>query len=50
MVQRLIDVGLKKDASAIADVHKLLSTLREGWSQAAVQPAQAPLAQAVGAR
>lgn len=44
---RLLDVTLKHDASACDEVHKLLSTLREAWSQAASQPAAQ---QAVGAR
>lgn len=40
MVTRLLDVGLKRDASAITEVHKLMTTLREAWSQAAVQTPQ----------
>ena len=31
---RLLDVSAKRDISALDEVHKLLSTLREGWSQA----------------
>jgi flagellar protein FliS len=30
---RLLDVSLKKDVAALAEVQKLLTTLREGWSQ-----------------
>ena len=33
--QRLIDVSAKRDFKALTEVQKLLSTLREGWSQAA---------------
>ena len=30
---RLLDVSLKRDATALDEVQKLLTTLREGWSQ-----------------
>jgi flagellar secretion chaperone FliS len=40
MLDRLLDVAMKKDASGIDEVHKLLSTLRDAWSQAAVQESQ----------
>jgi flagellar protein FliS len=30
---RLLDVSLKKDFGALDEVQKLLTTLREGWSQ-----------------
>lgn len=33
--QRLIDVTTKKDFTALAEVHKLLSTIREAWDQIA---------------
>ena len=40
---RLLDVTIKQDIAACDEVHKLLSTLREGWAQAASQPpAQEP--------
>jgi flagellar protein FliS len=41
MVGRLIDVAAKNDASGIEEVHKLMTSLREAWSQAAqeLQPA-----------
>jgi flagellar protein FliS len=32
---RLLDVSLKKDPTALEEVQKLLTTLREGWSQVA---------------
>lgn len=32
---RLLDVSLKKEPAALEEVHKLLTTLREGWSQVA---------------
>ena len=34
---RLLDVTVKRDAGAIAEVHKLMSTLRDAWAEAAVQ-------------
>jgi flagellar protein FliS len=37
---RLLDVTMKHDVAACDEVHKLLSTVREAWSQAASQPAQ----------
>ena len=41
MSARLLDVTAKGDDNAAKEVHKLLSTLREGWSQIAAQtPAQ----------
>jgi len=41
---RLLDVTLKQDIAACDEVHKLLSTLREGWAQAALQPPSPELA------
>jgi flagellar protein FliS len=38
---RLIDVTLRQDAAACDEVHKLLRTLRDAWSQASTPPAQA---------
>ena len=32
---RLLDVSLKRDAAALDEVQKLLTTLRDGWSQVA---------------
>ena len=32
---RLLDVSVKRDAAALEEVHKLLTTLRDGWSQVA---------------
>ena len=37
MSTRLLDVTAKGDDNAAKEVHKLLSTLREGWSQIAAQ-------------
>lgn len=36
--QRLLDVTVKKDLTAIAEVHKLLTGLRDAWHQIATQP------------
>ena len=41
---RLLDVTLKQDVGACDEVHKLLSTLRDGWAQAASQPPAPELA------
>ena len=41
---RLLDVTTKHDIGACDEVHKLLSTLREGWTQAASQPPAQELA------
>lgn len=41
---RLLDVTIKQDISACDEVHKLLSTLRDGWAQAASQPPAPELA------
>ena len=35
MTSRLLDVTAKGDESALDEIHKLLCTLREGWSQIA---------------
>lgn len=35
---RLLDVTSKADDAAAAEVHRLLTTLREGWSQIAQKP------------
>jgi flagellar protein FliS len=35
---RLLDDTLKQDVSACDEVHRLLSTLRDAWSQAATPP------------
>ena len=35
MQGRLLDVSLKKDRAALAEVRRLLSSLREAWSQIA---------------
>jgi flagellar protein FliS len=39
---RLLDVTVKRDAAAIAEVYKLMSTLRDAWAEAAVQTAALP--------
>jgi len=41
---RLIDVTVKQDIAACDEVHKLLSTLRNAWSQVSSQPPAADLA------
>ena len=41
MGTRLLEVTARSDDNAAAEVQKLLSTLREGWSQIASQPAVA---------
>jgi flagellar secretion chaperone FliS len=38
---RLLDVTRKGDSGALDEIHKLLCTLREGWSQIAAPGAQA---------
>ena len=38
---RLIDVTVKRDASALAEIHKLMTTLRDAWAEAAGQTAAA---------
>jgi flagellar protein FliS len=38
---RLLDVTLKQDLSALAEVHKLLTSLRGAWHEIATQPAAA---------
>jgi flagellar protein FliS len=38
---RLVDVTVRGDVSALAEVHKLLSGLREAWHQIATHPQQA---------
>jgi flagellar secretion chaperone FliS len=40
---RLIDITVKKDATAIDEVARLVATLREAWSQAATQSTQEPV-------
>ena len=35
---RLLDVTAKRDATALEEVQKLLTTLRDGWSQVASTP------------
>jgi flagellar protein FliS len=35
---RLLDVSVKRDAAALDEVQKLLTTLRDGWSQVATAP------------
>ena len=39
VTSRLIDVTSKQDGHALDEVHKLLSTLRDAWSQIAGAPA-----------
>lgn len=34
---RLLDVALKKDVTAIEEAHKLLTPIRDAWSQVATQ-------------
>jgi flagellar protein FliS len=46
VTSRLIDVALKKDVTAIEEARKLLTPIRDAWSQVATQPS---LPQAVGA-
>ena len=46
ITSRLLDVALKNDVTAIDEARKLLTPIRDAWSQLATQPA---MAQAVGA-
>jgi flagellar protein FliS len=39
MSARLLDVTLKRDQTAVDELHKLMSTLRDAWAQAAVEAA-----------
>jgi flagellar secretion chaperone FliS len=41
---RLLDVTLKQDIAACDEVHKLLNTLRDAWSQVSSQPPATGLA------
>lgn len=36
--QRLLDVTVKQDLTALSEVHKLLSSVRDAWHQIAAQP------------
>ena len=42
--QRLLDVTMKKDAGALTEVQKLLTTLRDAWSQISSPAVAAPAA------
>jgi flagellar secretion chaperone FliS len=46
ITSRLLDVAIKKDATAIDEARKLLTPIRDAWSQVAAQPS---MPQAVGA-
>jgi flagellar secretion chaperone FliS len=46
MQGRLLDVTMRQDAAALAEVKKLLTTLRDAWSQVAAPNAQASAPQA----
>jgi flagellar protein FliS len=35
LIGRMVDANTKKDATALDEVHRLLSTLRDGWQQIA---------------
>ena len=47
MTSRLLDSTAKRDHAALAEVHKLLSTLREGWAEIAAQAKSEPVKVAV---
>jgi flagellar secretion chaperone FliS len=54
ITSRLLDVALKKDVTAIDEARKLLTPIRDAWSQLALRPgsgqaAQPAVPQAVGA-
>jgi len=38
LISRMIDANTKKDSTALDEVHRLLTTLREGWQQIASSP------------
>jgi flagellar protein FliS len=42
MMVRLLDVTTKRDATALAEVQRLLSTLREGWAAVSSATASPP--------
>lgn len=39
---RLLDITVKRDATAIEEVHKLMTTLRSAWAEAATQSGITP--------
>jgi flagellar protein FliS len=43
VTSRLLDVTTKHDVGALAEVHKLLTVVRDGWSEIASQAAAAPV-------
>ena len=42
---RLLDVTVKRDATALEEIYRLMSTLRSAWADAAAQSAVPPAAQ-----
>jgi flagellar protein FliS len=46
---RLLDVTVKRDDTAIEEIHKLMSTLRSAWAEAAVQTVVVAAAAQTGA-
>lgn len=40
--QRLLDVTTKQDVSALAEIHRLLTTVRDAWHQIAAQELATP--------
>jgi flagellar protein FliS len=46
---RLLDVTVKRDTTAIDEVHKLMTTLRGAWAEAATQTSSVPAKPAMAA-
>jgi flagellar secretion chaperone FliS len=44
MTSRLLDATAKRDDAALGEVHRLLSTLRDGWAEIASQAAPTKVA------
>jgi flagellar protein FliS len=47
VTRRLMDASFEKTLAPLDDAVRVLTTLRDAWAQIAVQPAAAPVAQAV---
>jgi flagellar protein FliS len=51
MTARLLDSNVKRDRKALDEVHRLLSTVRDGWAQVEMTQVSAPAAATpIGAR
>lgn len=50
MSSRLLDITMKRDATAIDEVHRLMTTLREAWAQVAAGTSEPVRAEAAVGR